>query len=1220
MKNLTTLLVISIFVFATKPSQAAIIRVDKDASGLNNGTSWANAFEDLQDALAAAIVGDEIWVAQGVYKPTSTTDRSIDFEIPGGVNLYGGFNGTETQRSQRNWANNATILSGEIGLGNDITDNSETLVSISGQTEPVLLDGFQIRKTYYGVSVGGGAPISIVGSEATIRHCEIYANECYGSSGLNACGSTVTIDNCLFRDNHDPAISFGALIANFCSSSITIIETTITNNSFTSPISYILANTATSTLEIYNSIIWSNESAIIDSHLIITASNCIIEGGENGFVGTNILDEDPLFENPAIGDYSIREDSPALNAGNNSYSILNKDLAQYDRIVDSTVDLGCYEYQTPPIVYVDIDATGLNNGTSWANAYTNLHDALVNTFGGEQIWVAEGTYFTSSINNRSESFVLKNNLELFGGFAGNETLLEERDWFTHVTNLSGNIGALNSTSDNAYHVLFADDEFGSFFIDGFSIHGGNADGLLLHEDLGGAALIEFSEGTFTMNNCIVFNNDAEYTGGAVTVFCESFFNNTTFLNNEAHIGAAIAWSNGTNIENCLFSGNIANIGIVSHNSGGTLAMRGCTFNNNDVNWDFYTVVEGGGGTVANTVIWGNTTFDPNIEAIQGVDEVHHCILQGVDLSNLVQGLEVYYENPLFENEPLNLNLQATSVGVNKGDNSLSTLPTDIVGKPRILYNTVDMGALESYAAVPGIIYVDQNASGNNDGTNWVDAYTNLQNALNASAVGDEIWMAEGVYLPSTTSNRDSFFAMKDSLKIFGGFAAIETARNDRDWAANATILSGEIGTAAITDNTKRLIYCDSDQGVILDGLILEYAYGNPTNSGDFGNAFQITNFSTISVSRCIVRHNTGNYGSGAIVSSQSTAEFENCLFHDNTIGNSSVIAHPSLASTTLRSCTVAGNHMQVSFAQPLPGDNLSTVDLYNTIVWGNDNIQSSLANADITNCIIEGFTPAAGDTLFGTLYDINPNFTDPNMDDYTLLPSSIGVNSGNNASSTQNHDLAHTIRIQNTITDIGAYEQSTCSQANDVCADAVALVIDDLPVMGSNKCATGGDSPSNACSASNGNTVWYSFVAPTSGHVSIHAEYVLNVTTNFNIRLSLYNGSCDALSFVTCTNENGTGLDETLDLTSLTAGDTYYVRVDAPINQEGLFMIDVDEVVTSCIGDFDGNGIVSVGDLLIFNADYGCTSSCGITDIDGDGLVNVGDLLIFNSVYGTICD
>ncbi len=77
-----------------------IIYVDHTATGSNNGSNWENAFTDLQDALSAAVTGDEIWVADGVYKPGSP--RTNSFALKSGVALYGGFAGGETSRSIRN--------------------------------------------------------------------------------------------------------------------------------------------------------------------------------------------------------------------------------------------------------------------------------------------------------------------------------------------------------------------------------------------------------------------------------------------------------------------------------------------------------------------------------------------------------------------------------------------------------------------------------------------------------------------------------------------------------------------------------------------------------------------------------------------------------------------------------------------------------------------------------------------------------------------------------------------------------------------------------------------------------------------------------------------------------------------------------------------------------------------------------------------------------------
>lgn len=101
-------------------------------------------------------------------------------------------------------------------------------------------------------------------------------------------------------------------------------------------------------------------------------------------------------------------------------------------------------FSQPTLLYVKVSASGVNNGTSWTDAYTKLQDAI--TFANAnssvtQIWVAAGTYYPDEgagpiNNNRSASFSLKNNLAIYGGFAGTETLLSERNWTTKSTILS----------------------------------------------------------------------------------------------------------------------------------------------------------------------------------------------------------------------------------------------------------------------------------------------------------------------------------------------------------------------------------------------------------------------------------------------------------------------------------------------------------------------------------------------------------------------------------------------------------------------------------------------------------------------------------------------------------------------------------------------------------------------------------------------------------------
>ena len=144
-----------------RPAWAAagpLCYVNAAASGANSGDSWTDAYTDLQSALTDANC-TEVWVASGVYTPGLS--QSDTFILTSGISLYGGFVGTESQRTERDWEANATILSGDIG-GDDLTDasgvvtttdnisgtNSYHVVWADGFTQPItastVLDGFTI--------------------------------------------------------------------------------------------------------------------------------------------------------------------------------------------------------------------------------------------------------------------------------------------------------------------------------------------------------------------------------------------------------------------------------------------------------------------------------------------------------------------------------------------------------------------------------------------------------------------------------------------------------------------------------------------------------------------------------------------------------------------------------------------------------------------------------------------------------------------------------------------------------------------------------------------------------------------------------------------------------------------------------------------------------------------------------------------------------------------
>ena len=134
-----------LFFFLHRAAATQIWYVRHDATGLNNGTSWADAFTTLDVALGQALYGDTICVASGTYYPSPTNSREAHFLIRNGVHLFGGFSGTETQHSQRNWQLHPTILSGDIGVPGDAADNCYNVLMCREADSTTVLDGLIVE-------------------------------------------------------------------------------------------------------------------------------------------------------------------------------------------------------------------------------------------------------------------------------------------------------------------------------------------------------------------------------------------------------------------------------------------------------------------------------------------------------------------------------------------------------------------------------------------------------------------------------------------------------------------------------------------------------------------------------------------------------------------------------------------------------------------------------------------------------------------------------------------------------------------------------------------------------------------------------------------------------------------------------------------------------------------------------------------------------------------
>lgn len=120
---------------------SGVLYVNPFANGQNNGSSWQDAFTSLHWALLMAQPGDQIWIAKGIYRPSLNSRREAYFDVKSGIQLLGGFAGTETSAAQRDYTLHQTIIDGNLGNITDSTDNSYNLMLLHFPDENTILDG-----------------------------------------------------------------------------------------------------------------------------------------------------------------------------------------------------------------------------------------------------------------------------------------------------------------------------------------------------------------------------------------------------------------------------------------------------------------------------------------------------------------------------------------------------------------------------------------------------------------------------------------------------------------------------------------------------------------------------------------------------------------------------------------------------------------------------------------------------------------------------------------------------------------------------------------------------------------------------------------------------------------------------------------------------------------------------------------------------------------------
>ena len=577
------------------PEAHLTVYVNETATGGNDGSSWANALISLPKAFTIAKPYDTIKVAKGNYTP--------HYQFTNNVVYLGGYPNTGNPTdADRNFSVNPTVISGHNIYGINLENNT-------------IINGFIFEKLEPGYSYENKWALSFSNSSPTITNC-IFRNNQYNVLYITASNpkisncffinnfhldldisdkSSVIISNCVFNKN-----AYSSLI-NADNSSLKVVNCTFSNNQMHysedrrnfAPVEIYASNH--SSANVANCIFsdqWSVTSEVpskltelvnvtVDSTSLFSLSNSITNYNQTG---TNILrqatpkfkDEDNIAGKDGLfftADDGLQVTNPcsvAMDAGLNASVVGTMDILGNKRIVSSAVDIGAYEIQAlpaiiPKTIFVNSSAKGLNNGSSWANAFTDLQIAFISC--SDTIKVAAGDYFPSK-NNPDALFSMQNNRVVIGGYpnTGNPDN-SLRNPAINPAVLNGNLLVNDIKSVNIVQALLVDS---TAVLDGFTVTGAAA----------GAIYIAYNANP-VIKNCTIHNNIA---GAGIYKNSNPLFIHNNFNSNSS----GIQINNSVPvIDSCVF--NFNTIGAINSSNQSKAIITNCSFfKNTNINGaDFF---------------------------------------------------------------------------------------------------------------------------------------------------------------------------------------------------------------------------------------------------------------------------------------------------------------------------------------------------------------------------------------------------------------------------------------------------------------------------------------------------------------------------------------------------------------------------------------------------------------------------------------------------------
>ncbi len=412
-------------------------------------------------------------------------------------------------------------------------------------------------------------------------------------------------------------------------------------------------------------------------------------------------------------------------------------------------------------VYVSENGAGLEDGSSWTNATSDLQKAIQQST--ENVYVAAGTYkpiypantdfsgaYTPDEGNQDNAFVLRNDIKIFGGFNANapEANTSLRD--TSATSLNKSIlsgdfngddinlediilgdgSSMSGFSENTFHVLSSVGSVGNAQLNGFTITSGyavdtdnNASITVNGEDIPkgfGGGLICFPSSP-VLNNLIFTKNIGFIGGGIMNYQGEPVLKNVRLNGNTSAGGGGMANISGNAIlTNVTMIGNIGQGGAGLYNAGSNPVLTNTTItDNSDGNGNISGIYNASlsNPIIRNSIINGifndesTSTISYSIITESGGSGINWVAETGIDGGNNLDVNPMFTQPSTTTNAPFadgDYTLQSNSAAINAGSDlfyvegqtpDLNGISTDLAGKPRF-NGAVDMGAYEYEGTLP----------------------------------------------------------------------------------------------------------------------------------------------------------------------------------------------------------------------------------------------------------------------------------------------------------------------------------------------------------------------------------------------------------------------------------------------------------------------------------------------------------------------------------------